>query len=85
MATYHIHFIFVEQIIWCYKFVYMHIVKVGWCEGCFCDFAMWRAEDDHDVGLSLGRGSQTQNSTNDPKYGPRASGTLSKNIKEPRS
>ena len=50
------------------------------CEGCFCDFSMWRAEGDHYADLSLKRGSRTQNSTKGPKFGPRASGTLSKNI-----
>ena len=58
------------------------IVEV--CEGCFCDFATWRAEGDYDVDLSLERGSQIQNSIKGPKSGPRASETLSKNIKEPR-
>ena len=50
------------------------------CEGCFCDFSMWRAEGDHYADLSLKRGSRTQNSTKGPKFGPRVSGTLSKNI-----
>ena len=54
------------------------IVEV--CEGCFCDFATWRAEGDYDVDLSLERGSQIQNSIKGPKSGPRASGILSKNI-----
>ena len=55
------------------------------CEGCFCYVATRRAEGDHYMDLSLKQGSRTQNSTKGPKFGPRASGTLSKNIWEPRS
>jgi hypothetical protein len=56
------------------------------CEGCFCNNATWRAEGDHDMDFDIEkRGSQTQNSTEGPKFGPRASGTLLKNIQKPKS
>ena len=51
------------------------------CEECFCDGVMWRVEGDHDVDFGLEKkGSRTQNSTKGLKPGPRANGTLSKNI-----
>jgi hypothetical protein len=54
--------------------------------GCFCNNATWRAEGDHDMDFDIEkRGSQTQNSTEGPKFGPRASGTLLKNIRKPKS
>ncbi len=56
------------------------------CEGCFCDGATLRAEGDHNMDLDLWEGgSQTQNSTEGPKFGPRASGTLLKNVQKLKS
>jgi hypothetical protein len=66
--------------------IVMGVVTLNLCEGCFCNSATRLAEGDHYVGLNLKKGgSRTQNSTKGPKSGPRASGTLSKNIQEPRT
>ncbi len=54
---------------------------INFCEGSFCNNATWRAEGDHDVDFDIEkRGSRTQNSTEGLRFGPRASGTLLKNI-----
>jgi hypothetical protein len=51
------------------------------CEGCFYNNTTWRAEGDHDMDFDIEkRGSRTQNSTEGLRFGPRASGTLLKNI-----
>jgi hypothetical protein len=56
------------------------------CEGCFGNDATRRAEGDHDMDFDIEKGVvEPKTQPRAPKFDPRASGTLLKNVQKPKS